>query len=268
MDAQYILKNKEGWDLRTGVHLKSKFYDVSRFIKGENTLNKPELELIQNVENKTLLHLQCHFGLDTLSWGRLGAIPTGVDFSSNAIKAARTLSKEAGIAADFIEADVQDLKPHINKESFDLVFSSYGVLCWVENLEKWAEGIYFSLKSGGKFVLVEFHPILDILFDGIVSGFSQYFNSKKPLGEVTRGTYTDREADIEYLEYRWQHPLSEVINVLLKVGLKLDTYQEYPYSPYKLFPSLVVQENGCWFSKDKKQDIPYLYSLMVTKDGN
>lgn len=266
MNNIYIQTNKEGWNLRTNIHLKSKFYDIPSFLGGKNTLNKPELNLLKDVKNKKLLHLQCHFGLDTLSWGRLGAIPTGVDFSSKAIEAAKKLSIESGIKADFIEADVQNLDLDIKKETFDIVFSSYGVLCWIEKLDKWTSGIYNSLKFGGKFVLIEFHPILDLLFDGAVSGLSKYFNSQKPLGKKTRGTYTDRHAAIEYFEYRWQHPISEVMTSLLNEGFKIDDFQEYPFSPFRLFPGLNSQEDNCWYSSVEKNDIPYLYSIVAVKE--
>lgn len=265
MDKSYIQTNKAGWDLRTDIHLESKFYDIPSFLAGKLTLNKPELNLLKDVKRKKLLHLQCHFGLDTLSWGRLGAIPTGVDFSPKAIEVARKLSIETKILAEFIEADVQDLCSYIKNEAFEIAFSSYGVLCWIEKLNKWASGIYDSLKTNGKFVLVEFHPILDLLFKGIISGVPCYFNSAKPFGGKTTGTYTDRNATIEYFEYRWQHPICEVISALLNAGFEIDDFQEYPFSPYKLFPDLDIQKDGCWFSSKKKNVIPYLYSLVVSK---
>ena len=264
MRKNYMDTNKEGWDLRTDVHVDSEFYDIKGFLNGKITLNKPELELLKDVKGKKFLHLQCHFGLDTLSWARLGAIPTGVDFSPKAIETARKINKLTNLNVNFIEGDVQNLDTCIKKETFDLGYSSYGVLCWIQRLDKWAQGIKNMLKPGGKFTLIEFHPILDVLFDGKVSGHKDYFGSG-PLGALTKGTYTNNEAPIEYFEYRWQHPISEVINALLSVGLKISSFEEYPFSPYNIFPGLSFKDDGSWYSSKQKNDIPYLYAIVVTK---
>lgn len=258
---EYVLINKKGWDLRTDVHLNSKFYDVPSFIEGKTSLNIPELELLQNIKGKRLLHLQCHFGLDTLSLARLGAIATGIDLSTKAIDTARKLSKQSGIRADFIEADVHNLKPHVENSGYDFVFSSYGVICWIADLKRWVEGIKHSLKSGGRFVLVEFHPILDLLFSG-----SPYFNQSSPFYEKVKGTYADSEADLELDEYCWQHPISEIVKSFLDFGFKLIDFNEYPYCPYKIFPGLDLQESQGWVSSEKRNSIPYLYSLVVEKE--
>lgn len=154
--------NKKVWDALTGPHLLSEFYDVEGFKAGNDWLRPLEIEEMGDVHGKTLLHLQCHFGQDTLSWGRRGAIVTGVDFSDEAIDYARKLSKETGIKADFICSDIYAL-PEILDQQFDIVFTSYGVLTWLPDLKRWAEVVAHFLKPGGFFYIVEIHPILYII---------------------------------------------------------------------------------------------------------
>ncbi len=265
MPDSFMVTNKYAWDLRTGVHVDSQFYNVEQFLQGGITLNKPELDLVGSVVDKRLLHLQCHFGLDSLSWDRLGATVTGVDISAVAIDKARQLNRQCKMKANFIEGDVHGLSELVDSNAFDFVFSSYGVTCWLSNLDVWARGIYHSLKPSGKFVLVEFHPILDLLFNGKVSGIVNHFSDNNPVGAQTSGTYTDPQAPIKYYEYRWKHTISEIITALVNNGFNLNCFNEYPYCPYRLFSTLDTCENGLWFSSSDRNKIPYLYSLVVEK---
>ncbi|MDR7119682.1 class I SAM-dependent methyltransferase [Rheinheimera soli] len=148
----YLQINKNAWDKRTEVHVDSKFYDLDSFKKGKCSLNPVELNEVGNVEGKSLLHLQCHFGQDTLSWARLGAIVTGVDLSSNAIGQANALKNDLGLEATFIESDVCQFGREHTKQ-YDIVYTSYGVLCWLPNLDEWANTIAKSLKTGGCSIL-------------------------------------------------------------------------------------------------------------------
>src|SRR3954453_14494479 len=133
---QYFEANKEGWNKRAIVHKDSSFYDIDSFKAGKSSLNKIELEELGNVKGKNLLHLQCHFGMDTLSWAREGAIVTGIDLSDEAIKTAKELSNELNIPAQFICCNVYDSLQHINQQ-FDIVFTSYGVIGWLPDLDIW-----------------------------------------------------------------------------------------------------------------------------------
>ncbi len=149
--------NRSLWDELTPVHLRS--YGVERFLAGEPWLPKRILEEVGDVQGKSLLHLQCHFGLDTLAWAREGAVVTGVDFSPEAIKAAEELSKQANLPARFICSDIYDL-PEVLDEQFDIIFTSIGVLCWLKDLDVWARIIADHLKPGGVFYIMEGHPLI------------------------------------------------------------------------------------------------------------
>lgn len=264
INLKFLNINREGWNIRTPIHLQSDFYDVESFRrKGKPSLNPPELKLLGNVKGKHLLHLQCHFGLDTLSLAKLGAVTTGVDFSEVSIEAAQELSEETGIPSTFICADVQTIDSQSLGE-FDIVYTSYGVLPWLENLNAWAKGIITHLKPGGQFVLVEYHPIVDLFHSGQISGWNSYFGQGKPSEEIVSGTYTDRSAPITFNRYTWQHNISEVVMSLVFVGLVIRDFQEYPFCSYPLFSELEIHKDGMWFPKGECR-IPYMYSLVAEK---
>ncbi|WP_413700560.1 class I SAM-dependent methyltransferase [Psychromonas sp. KJ10-10] len=254
----YLKVNKATWDKRTNVHVDSKFYDVESFKQGNSSLNPLELKLVGSVEGKSLLHLQCHFGLDTLSWARLGAQVTGVDLSSNAIQQANALKTSLGLEATFIESDVCQFTSN-NQGQFDIVFTSYGVLCWLPDLSKWAQTIADSLKVGGRFHMVEFHSFNDLL-----SGYA-YFPKAEPDIE-TEGTYTENCDGATSTTVTWSHSISEVVSALINVGLTIETFSESPYSPYKCFDGLQLVADCGYQMLHKGQQVPLLYCITARKN--
>ncbi|MFB9864437.1 class I SAM-dependent methyltransferase [Rufibacter immobilis] len=260
----YFEINRHAWNLRTGVHKDSAFYDVEAFEQGKSSLNPLELEALGDVSGKTLLHLQCHFGQDTLSWARLGAKATGVDLSDEAIALARQLNQELGLNAEFVHCNVYDLPQHLNGQ-FDYVFSSYGVIGWLPDLEKWARVVAHFMKPGGTFFLAEFHPMVWVFDNDFTRVQYSYFNNGGPIVEESTGTYTDREAPISYTEYSWNHSLSEVLGALLRQKLQLVELQELPYSYYNCFANMVSGPDGYWRIKGLEEKLPLLYSLKLLK---
>ncbi|KRV46482.1 hypothetical protein AQ490_11325 [Wenjunlia vitaminophila] len=253
--------NRTAWDLRTGVHLTSDFYPTRRVRAGGSTLKPPERELVGEVRGLRLLHLQCHFGLDTLSWARLGARATGVDLSPVAVRAARRLAAETGLDARFVCADVQGFTDP--GAPYDVVVSTYGVLCWLGDLPRWADSVAHNLRPGGRFVLVEFHPLLEVLHPGKVSGAGRYFGPDRPPATWTQGTYADPAAPIRYREYRWQHPVGSVLDALIAAGLVLERVEEYPYSSYRLLDELDRCVNGVWVNSRSPGRLPYMYAVVA-----
>lgn len=258
--TEEIAVNQAAWDRRTALHLKSDFYDLESFRQGRCSLNPIELEALPEVEGKSLLHLQCHFGQDTLSWARRGARVTGVDFSPAAIRAARGLAQELELEARFLESDVLQLEL---EEQFDIVFSSYGVLTWLPDLERWAHTVESLLRPGGAFFLVEFHPALMMLdFEG---GSLSYDYFRRPYQEDVQGSYAAPEGPV-HREHFWTHSLSDVITPLLDRGLTLLEFQEHDHSPYGCFPNMTEQQPGIWrWQSDVR--IPHLFSLKMGKPG-
>ncbi|HMR20259.1 MAG TPA: class I SAM-dependent methyltransferase, partial [Sphingobacterium sp.] len=239
-ENNYIAINRQSWNNRTDTHLKSVFYDLDSFLNGKSSLNDIELDLLGNVERKTILHLQCHFGQDTISLSRLGAEVTGVDLSDKAIESAKQIAKDTNSNAKFICCDVYDLSDHLEKQ-FDIVFTSYGTIGWLPDLDKWAKIISKFLKPNGKFVFVEFHPVVWMFDDNFKKIGYNYFNSGAII-ETENGTYADKTAAISQEYVTWNHALSEVLNSLIKNGLELKSLDEFDYSPYNCFNKTIEFE--------------------------
>ena len=253
----YIKINKESWDKRTEIHVKSKFYDVDGFLNGNSSLQDIEVSELGDVAGKSLLHLQCHFGLDTLSWARLGAQVTGVDLSSTAIEQAKELTIKSQLEANFICSDLYTFADNSNQE-YDLVFTSYGAICWLPDLTKWAQLVASSLKPGGTFYIAEFHPFYDVL-----SGYPYFHREQADVEE--EGTYTENDTGELTTIMTWAHPLSEVINVLIKAGLNITQMNEYPYSPCNCFEGMEEREPGKFYLEHQGQDVPLVYTIKAVK---
>jgi len=262
-DPAYFDANRESWNKRTMIHKDSAFYDLDGFRKGKSSLNKIELEQLGDVKGKSLLHLQCHFGQDTLSWQRLGADCTGVDLSDEAIRVAGELNAELGLNAKFICCNVYDLPAHLD-EKFDIVFTSYGTIGWLPDLDKWASIINLYLKPGGCFYMVDFHPVLWMMDEDFKSVRYDYFNTEV-IAEGISGTYTNRDAPIRSKEYSWNHPFSELLGALIRSGLTIELFNEYPYSPYNCFNHLEQGADGMWRIKGMEEKMPMLYSIRAVK---
>jgi SAM-dependent methyltransferase len=263
MEQQYFDANKEGWNKKATIHKDSVFYDVQSFKCGKSSLNKIELEELGEVRGKALLHLQCHFGMDTLSWAREGAIVTGIDFSDEAIKTAKELSAELNIPAKFICCNVYDTLQYIDSQ-FDIIFTSYGVINWLPDLDKWASIISSSLKPNGIFYMVEFHPVIWMMDDDFQYIKYPYHNEAVIEDEQT-GSYADRYSDTHYKEYSWNHGISEVLNALIKHGLTIGHFNEFNYSCYDCFNKTVLGNDGYWRIKGLENKIPMMYSVKAVK---
>lgn len=259
----YIKLNQATWDNKTESHYNSKFYDVPSFIAGRNSLNQIEIDLLGNITGKSILHLQCHFGQDTISLDRLGAKATGVDFSEIAIAKARELNTKCGTSTKFIKSDVLELNGKIYK-AFDIVFSSYGTIGWLDDLDKWANVVFHHLAPGGKFILVEFHPFI-WMYDNDLEYFQySYFNDEEIVEEYD-GSYTDNSDNVKNRTISFNHNLAEVIQALINNGLSLISFREYNYSPYNIFAGMKEIEKDRFQIEKFSNKIPLVYSLELRK---
>jgi predicted TPR repeat methyltransferase len=256
-DNDYFEMNRIGWDRRAKVHIESAFYDVNGFLAGKTSLREIERRELKEVAGRSLLHLQCHFGLDTLSWTRMGARCTGVDISPVAIESARDLAKRSGLDARFVCSDVYSFHRGVD-DRYDIVFTSYGAVCWLPDLKRWAEVVSSNLAMGGIFYMVEFHPIYDLL-----AGYS-YFTTDVPDVEE-EDTYTENGTDAVAELATWAHPLSNVVNALVSHGIQIEQLNEFPFSPYNCFADMEEREPGRFYLKHRGQDVPIVYSLMGRK---
>lgn len=262
-EKDYLEINRLSWNNRTEAHLKSEFYDLEGFLKGKSSLNQVELNLLGELKGKTILHLQCHFGQDTISLSRLGADVTGVDLSDIAIESAKQIAKDTSSNAKFICCDIYDLPNHLD-EQFDIVFTSYGVIGWLPDLDKWAKIISRFLKPGGRFVFVEFHPFVWMFDDDFDKIAYRYFNSGAII-ETENGTYADKEAEITQSYVVWNHGISEVLNRLIGNGLEVNSFDEFDYSPYNCFNKTIESEPGKFRIEHLGDKIPMIYSISATK---
>lgn len=269
-NLDYIAINKASWNKKTAFHIQSEFYDMPAFLNGKSTLNEIELGLLGDIKGKSILHLQCHFGQDSISLARMGANVTGIDLSDQAIDKANELAAQLSAntaptlgTARFICCNIYDLPEHLN-EQFDIVFTSYGTIGWLPDLEAWGAIINRYLKPQGKFVFVEFHPVVWMFDDDFKQIGYRYFNSG-PIIETLSGTYADREAAITQEYVMWNHGIAEVVNSLIKTNLNISELQEYDYSPYNCFRHTLEYEPGKFRIKHLNDRIPMVYAIVAGK---
>ncbi|WP_298895851.1 methyltransferase domain-containing protein [uncultured Psychroserpens sp.] len=263
MSKDHFEVNRNTWNEKVKVHSESEMYDLEAFKNGKSSLMTYELEALGDVKGKSLLHLQCHFGQDTLSWSRLGAKCVGIDLSDEGIALAKSLNDELNLDAKFTRCNVLDTSEYI-KEKFDIVFTSYGVIGWLPDLKPWGQMIADRLHKGGTFYIVEFHPIV-WMFDYLdgKSIMKYGYMQDDAIYEEYEGTYADEGSKMVSKEYGWNHGLSEVINALIEAGLKIDYLNEYDESPYNVLPDLVKTKSGNYVTKDKLY--PLLFEIKATK---
>ena len=268
----YFEENKQSWNKRTSVHKDSAFYDLDSFKKGKTALHKIELDELGDVKGKSLLHLQCHFGMDTMSWEREGANCTGVDLSDEAIKLAKEINDELNLKTEFICANIYDLKDTskvpplegFRESGFDIVFTSYGTIGWLPDLDKWAEIVAHFLKPGGIFYIADFHPVLWMMDENFEKIKYNYFNTEVITEEVS-GTYSDRDAPIKSIEHGWNHSFTEIIGALLKHNLQILQFNEYPFSPCNCFNNMEKGADDMYRIKGMDEKMPMMYSIKAVK---
>ncbi len=262
---------RRNWNERTPIHAASKFYDVEGFKSGRITLTDIEIDEMGSVVGKSLLHLQCHFGLDTMSWARLGAEVTGIDISDTAIELASDLNQELELNARFMRANIYDL-PTIFHETFDIVYTALGVLCWLPDLEAWACVVAKHLKPGGLLYIFDGHPISHIFESVQTPGIGQELKPMHPYFSNPEGIYYDGGGAsytgseiIESPTYEWQHSMSDILNAIVNAGLKIESFNEFAVSGYRAFPQMSRHKDGWWRLDDAHGTIPFLFSIKAIK---
>jgi SAM-dependent methyltransferase len=256
--------NRALWDELVPIHQASAFYDVEGFRSGGSSLHPIEIRELGDVRDKSLLHLQCHFGLDTLSLARLGARATGADFSATAIEAARLLARETEVDAEFHCADIYAL-PDVIGSTFDIVYTSYGVICWLPDITRWAEVVSHFTKPGGVFYMVEFHPIIEGIGDGAVPELDgSYFYGAEPVEWRSKGTYALPGAAVSNRSYQWHHSLGDIVSALTSAGLVIEFLHEHADVHEQMRQWMVQDESGRW--RAPHQALPVLFSIKAHKD--
>ena len=277
---QYYETNRARWDESVAIHAASEGYDMAGFIKGEKTLYQLEVDEVGDVAGKSLLHLQCHFGMDTLNWARLGATVTGVDFAESAVVQARALAAQIGVTnARFVQANVYAANEAL-PEQFDIVYTGIGALCWLHDIKGWAKVVATFLKPGGFLYLYEGHPVLWALDDervdhGLAPRYP-YFETPRPLEFDSAMTYVDGPPMKNTKNFEWNHGIGEVVTALLDAGLRLDFLHEHREVAWQALPWMEnveaapgkkgYQRRTQWRLPETQRDlVPLMYSLRATR---
>ena len=270
MTEEALRVNQQLWDEWTRIHETSSFYDLEGFRRGGIRLRPYEVEEIGDVAGRELLHLQCHFGIDTLSWARLGARVTGTDFSPAAIELATRLAAELELDARFVHSDLYDL-PNVLEGEFDLVYTSRGVLGWLPDISRWARVVSHFLKPGGTFYITEIHPVAQAFEnEGVAPGELRlqypYWEHPEPLAFVVKGSYADRSATVStHTEYGWAHGLGEIVTALIEAGLRIESLREFPWVAWQL-DFLAQDGDDSWrLPPDIPGELPLSFSLLAMK---
>jgi SAM-dependent methyltransferase len=271
-----IEDNRRLWDVWTAIHTTGTFYDVQRFRDDPDDarIEAWERAEVGDVTGKSLIHLQCHFGLDTLSWARLGAAAvTGVDFSEPAIAFARELAAGVGLAdrARFVVSNIYDLPGPLAGEAFDVVYTSRGATGWLPDLEPWARIVAGFLKPGGIFYIHEGHPVMWAIDDEAPAGefrLGYDYWGGETLTFPVQGTYADSDADVDAdVEHGWNHSSGEIVTLLARNGLRIEFLDEKRELSWAQ-PFLEQKSDDRYGWPDAAPgSLPLMYSLRARKDG-
>jgi SAM-dependent methyltransferase len=269
-NERYFADNLANWNDRVPIHAGPDGYAIERFVEDRDSLSSTvafDRRYLPDVSGKSLLHLQCHIGTDTVSWGRLGASVTGVDFSEPALEVADQLARDMGIDARWVESDLYGA-PDVLLEQFDIVYTGVGAICWLPDIRRWAEVVAKFTRPGGTFLMREGHPVIWSLDWERNGGDLQielpYFERPVP------GTF---EEDTTYLGtgtmgsttiHCWNHGLGEIMTALIDVGLRIDLFEEHQFLEWSALPQM-YEEDGRWVLPEDQRDlVPLMYTIKAT----
>jgi SAM-dependent methyltransferase len=275
--------NRARWDESVPIHVASRGYDMDGFLRGEKSLYQLEMDEVGDVSGKSLLHLQCHFGMDTLNWARLGATVTGLDFSGPAVEQARELAKQIGIEdATFVQANVYDAREALRGQQFDIVYTGIGALCWLHDIREWARIVADRLRPGGFLYVYEGHPVLWALDyerdDRLLVLSEPYFELERPSEYEGEYSYVDGPPLKNTRNYEWNHGLGEIVTALISAGLQLEFLHEHREVAWQALPWMVSdqaqvpadesrhQRRSAWRLPEEQRELcPLMYSLKASK---
>ena len=272
-----LVANRANWNDRVPIHVSSDSYAVARFVADPDELSDVVTfdwneigPFVGDVKGKSLAHPQCHFGRDTLSWARLGARVTGLDFSPSAITAARAFATQCGVAdARFVEGDVHDAPSVLRGETFNLVYTGVGALNWLPSVERWAESVAALVAPGGWFYIREGHPVLWAVsapeHDGQLLLRNAYFEMPDPYVADEVGTYAGTGSIVNTRTYEWNHGIAETVMALLGQGLKLVFLREYDFCPWQALPQMVTDDDERWRLAERPERLPLMYSVLCRR---
>lgn len=267
-----LVANQRNWDARAPIHVRSRFYGIGH--RDPMSWFAPfEWRDLGLLEGRKVLHLQCHLGTETMAFALKGARTTGLDFSTVSLQEAQRVTRAVGLSIEYVHADVYHAVEAVGAESFDIVYTGKGALCYLPDLTTWAETIALLLKPGGFLYLVEFHPLLNALGPTQTPGLSDdlvirwnYLGGRGAIERDSSHTYTDGPAlPGDTVHYEWPHDLGEVITTVAQAGFTIETLTETHLLPWPRWPSMVRTNCGWWAMPESEPRFPVLYGLKATK---
>lgn len=270
---QMIEANQANWDERTPIHVASRFYGLDGSRAGADWFAPFEWEDMGEVAGLDVVHLQCHLGTETLEFARRGATAVGLDFSAASVDAARDLAAQAGLDVSYVRSDVYSAVDMLGGQRFDLAYTGKGSVVYLPDLRAWAEQVRGILRPGGRFYLVEFHPLLNAL--GVAPGSAEdltlrfdYLPGRGPVKRDATRTYTDGpELRHATVAYEWMHGVGEVVTALVAAGLQVELVRELPELPWPRWPSMRRVESGWFALPESEPRIPLLYAIRAFNPG-
>jgi SAM-dependent methyltransferase len=274
MDAEYLRVNRENWNERATLHARTKFYDLDGFVAATRTgLHPTEPAEMGAVQGKSLVQLQCHLGIETLAWARLGATRVvGLDFSDTALEHARSLAQRCGLEdrAQFVLADVHDAANALRDHApFDLVYVSVGALLWLPSVRRWAEICASLLSAGGTLYVREAHPMTLTLSEanGELIVKSPYFEREEPSRWNDERDYADPDARLTHpVSYEWNRGIGEIVQALIDAGFAIERLHEHRDAEWQAFSHMTRNEHGLYeLPENQRDNLPLTFSLRARK---
>lgn len=267
-ENKWLETNRASWDERVSIHVNGEFYDVESFKAGAERLRPFELVEVGDVSGKSLVHLQCHFGIDSLCWTRRGARVTGLDFSAPAVEAARRLASEMELDAGFVQTNVYEAPQALENRTFDIVYTGLGAINWLPDIRRWAEVVSSLVKPGGFLYLAEFHPFTNVFGDEDLSLTHDYFHEGMRMWEDS-GTYADLEAETENNRtYERDHTLGGIISAVAGSGLVIEFLHEHDYTLFPRWSLLKKSGFDAYRLPENVPSLPLMFSLRAVKPGS
>lgn len=267
---QYRRANRDNWDARVPLHFGSEEYGISRYIDDPGHLSSVvtyDRDKMPPIVGKKVIHLQCHIGTDTISLARLGAEVTGIDLSPKSIEAARRLSADSGTPVRFVVSELYDT-PSVIGETFDMVYTGVGALCWLPDIRGWASVVAELLRPGGVLYMREGHPMMwsmDYDRTDLIAVKYPYFETVEPWPEEEPETYAGVGVVTSPLNYGWNHGIGETINALIQAGLRIDRVEEHQECEWQGLEQMVLEEDGLWRLPSSPELLPVMWSVTATR---
>ncbi|MDA8026900.1 MAG: class I SAM-dependent methyltransferase [Actinomycetota bacterium] len=267
------MENRNYWERVVDIHYQSKFYEVDRWIVEGMRMRPWEEDVIGRLDGKNVVHLQCHFGKDTLSLLSLGASSvTGIDFSESAIAKAVALSAKTGCQdrSNFIVCSVEEVPMSLPSRKYDMAYVSLGAINWIPKIETWAAALSHLLKDNSTIFIHEVHPLSQVIApkDSKWTIEDSYFETSHAMTDESIGSYVeDSESLGTFRTFLWNHSLGEIVLALAKHGFSISLLDEHHWTSFLQYPEMEMIETERYVLPDSWVKIPLSFTMVASRSG-